>query len=160
MPKVQFEGVNWSGVAVFKNIESEGRYGDLNVLFPGTSEVEVLKKINPDKFLYLGESFDCEPMGLPAKVEIIMNDPPIVAQRMKHRVKFEGIDSGDRAVFKKLDCNSRYGALEIFFPMGADEAEVLESVIPSDLVYFGESFDCDPIGAKVDLIFEIVAESD
>ena len=61
------------------------------------------------------------------------------------KVIFINIDSMNRPVFKDAKKNY-YGCLDTLFSYGTSEAEVLEKVSASDLVYFGSSFDCEPMG--------------
>jgi len=62
-------------------------------------------------------------------------------------VSFVNIDDWNRPVFKDIKDNSRYfGCLDILFPYGETEKNVLKKVVSSDLVYFGTCFNCEPMG--------------
>lgn len=60
-------------------------------------------------------------------------------------LRFAGIDTWNRPVFKDND-GCFYGSIDIIFSYGAQEKEVLASVDEKDLLFFGGSFDCEPIG--------------
>ena len=62
-------------------------------------------------------------------------------------VTFEGIDSNNRPVFKGINSCLRYGNCEELFPYQTSEAEVMKKVTSESLVYFGESFGCEPMGS-------------
>ncbi len=62
------------------------------------------------------------------------------------KVKFEGIDSFNRPIFKDVTSSNRFGSVDILFDYGATKEEVLKKVIEKDLLYFGNSFDCEPMG--------------
>ena len=66
-------------------------------------------------------------------------------------VTFKGVDKFNRAVFveKRTGKRSRYfGVLSPLFEYSATEKDVLEKVTPEDLVYFGDSFGCEPYGTN------------
>lgn len=62
-------------------------------------------------------------------------------------VRFEGIDSWSRPIFKDTESNARYGDTDNLFSSGTKEAVVIKSVTPLDLVFFGNRFDCEPMGS-------------
>jgi len=64
------------------------------------------------------------------------------------RVKYEGIDRFNRPVFKSTTSNERYGSIDILFYKFATLDEIHADVKEKDLVYFGKSKDCEPIGTK------------
>jgi hypothetical protein len=64
-------------------------------------------------------------------------------------LKFKGIDSWSRPVFKGSD-GRYYGSTDILFHCGAPASEVLSKLTPKDIVYFGSEFDCEPYGSSVD----------
>lgn len=61
-------------------------------------------------------------------------------------VKFESIDSWNRPVFKDEQSNRRYGCLDKLFNEDAIAEQVKEIVTEKDLVFFGNFFDCEPMG--------------
>ena len=58
-------------------------------------------------------------------------------------VKFEGIDSWYRPIFKDLNSNKRYGSTD---KLCRNRLEA-QGVTEADLLYFGNSFDCEPFGS-------------
>lgn len=64
------------------------------------------------------------------------------------KIKYAGIDSWNRPVFKALEAPARFfGSVTQLFDDGANEAEVLAKIIEDDLVYFGDYFGCEPMGS-------------
>jgi hypothetical protein len=63
-------------------------------------------------------------------------------------VRFVNIDSWNRPEFKDA-LGNYYGSLDKLFPREEPEESVLLKVTAEDLTYFGSSFDCEPMGAKV-----------
>ena len=68
------------------------------------------------------------------------------------QVKFEGIDSWNRPVFKSVKYRNRFGSVNELFGHDASEKEVLDKVSDSDLCFFGTSFGCEPMGTPADNI--------
>ncbi len=64
-------------------------------------------------------------------------------------VKFAGIDSWNRPIFKEEGVNNYYGSTDILFNYSQTEDVVLEKVSEKDLTFFGSSFGCEPIGSPV-----------
>ncbi len=64
----------------------------------------------------------------------------------KITVKFEGIDSFNRPIFKGTNTKERFGSLDKLFDYDATEKTVLNEVDEIDLYYFGNFFGCEPIG--------------
>ena len=64
-------------------------------------------------------------------------------------VKFEGIDWWNRPIFKDINSNARYGSTEILYDYCEDEKTILNEITEKDLTYFGNSFDCEPIGTLI-----------
>jgi len=62
-------------------------------------------------------------------------------------VRFYGIDSWNRPVFKCDGYKSFYGSTEILCDHFVDEWEVLKKVSEKDLTWFGNYFDCEPMGS-------------
>lgn len=71
-------------------------------------------------------------------------------------VKFKGIDSWGRPVFKDTETNHYYGDTDTLFPQEAKELEVIEKVSAKNLVYFGHHFGCEPHGSLPLEIIRIV----
>ena len=63
-------------------------------------------------------------------------------------VKFVGIDSWNRPVFKD-DLGNYYGSVDKLFDYLDTEETVLSSITEKDLTFFGRSFDCEPMGNAV-----------
>jgi hypothetical protein len=64
------------------------------------------------------------------------------------KIRFAGVDSWNRPVFKSIDKPGRYfGSVIELFDMGATESDVLAKIGEDDLVYFGDCFDCEPMGS-------------
>lgn len=64
----------------------------------------------------------------------------------KTKVKFEGIDSWNRPIFKDIESKKRFGSVDV---LCTSKEEVLAKVTEDDLCYFGNSFDCEPMGDPV-----------
>jgi hypothetical protein len=64
-------------------------------------------------------------------------------------VKFVGIDYWSRPVFKNTEGKDHYGSTEILFAENATEQEVLKVISETDLLYFGNSFGCEPMGTVI-----------
>lgn len=74
------------------------------------------------------------------------------------KIKFKGIDGWNRPVFKTLEAPYRYfGSVTTLFDYGVTEDDVLKKIDEDDLVYFGNSFDCEPMGTDSGNI-EIVSQ--
>ena len=69
-------------------------------------------------------------------------------QRWHKEVYFYGIDSFNRPIFKAIDGYNFYGSCEVLFSQDATEKEVLNKININKLVYFGKSFNCEPMGTK------------
>ncbi len=67
------------------------------------------------------------------------------------RLKFRGIDSWNRPVFKDIDSNRYYGFTLKLFSMCANEEEVINYAKNNlkDIEYFGTSFGCEPHGGNL-----------
>ena len=86
---------------------------------------------------------------------------------MARLVKFRGIDRFNRPCFKRVgdtkipEGKERapsyfYGCTHILFNRDAEEAEVLEKVSEKDLVFFGNTFGCEPDGDPAPADIKIV----
>jgi hypothetical protein len=83
------------------------------------------------------------------------------------KVKFYGIDSFCRPIFKALNGRMYFGSTAFLFRTGTDEKEIIKffKERPEELVYFGNKFDCEPYGLHVSEFkepskLEIVFDSD
>jgi len=68
--------------------------------------------------------------------------------KSKCEVKFIGIDDWNRPVFKDIEKESYYGSLNTLFGYDATEDIVLKTVLSTELLLFGNSFNCEPWGDK------------
>lgn len=64
------------------------------------------------------------------------------------QVRFVNIDDWNRPVFKQIDAKLYYGSTEKLFPYEESEESVLKTVSEMDLTYFGEKFNCEPMGSQ------------
>jgi hypothetical protein len=60
-------------------------------------------------------------------------------------LRLYGIDCFGRLAFKEIDRNNFYGSVTKLYSRN-DEAGTPPDIKPEDLVYFGNSFGCEPIG--------------
>lgn len=67
------------------------------------------------------------------------------------KIKFEGVDSWGRPVFKDVDSNLRFGSTWTIFSWRNSDAEIVNhfKTNPQELEYFGSKFDCEPHGGKI-----------
>lgn len=63
-------------------------------------------------------------------------------------IKYEGIDDWNRPVFRDIKSKERFGSVDILFPYWESEKSVLEKVSEKHLCYFGNYFNCEPLGSK------------
>jgi len=61
-------------------------------------------------------------------------------------IKFEGVDSFNRPIFKDINSKDRYGDTDHLFDTEATEKEVLTKINIDDLCFFGKRFGCEPTG--------------
>ena len=69
-------------------------------------------------------------------------------KKLMKKIKFEGIDNWNRPVFKAKDSRERFGCIHELFDYDATEMDVLSKVNEEDLCYFGNSFNCEPMGTN------------
>jgi hypothetical protein len=64
------------------------------------------------------------------------------------KVKFRGIDSHNRPIFKAINCNDYFGSVYYLFGKYEDPDKIVEffQYHLDKLVYFGSHFDCEPMG--------------
>ena len=67
----------------------------------------------------------------------------------KIKIKYLNIDSFNRPIFKAIDSPFYYGSTDVLFPYEENEAEVRRKILVDDLCYFGNHFDCEPMGTPV-----------
>jgi hypothetical protein len=65
------------------------------------------------------------------------------------KVKYVNIDSWNRPIFKAVDNPFYYGSTETLCSHGESEEVVKTKVVEKDLCYFGNHFDCEPMGDPV-----------
>ncbi len=63
-------------------------------------------------------------------------------------LKFVGVDSWNRPVFKDINTKYYYGSTNKLFSYEAEKAKVVKyfKQHPEELEYFGSHFDCEPMG--------------
>jgi hypothetical protein len=72
-------------------------------------------------------------------------------------VKFEGIDSFNRPIFREVagkygkSSTRRFGCVNKLFDYDTPESEVLKEVSEKDLLFFGNKFGCEPMGSACDV---------
>ncbi len=71
-------------------------------------------------------------------------------------IEFAGIDSFNRPVFKDVDTGTFYGNTDLLFALDTPEEYVIREFAQhfpvkgiQELVYFGSTFDCEPMGTPV-----------
>jgi hypothetical protein len=68
----------------------------------------------------------------------------------KHQLIFVGIDSWNRPVWKAPDKEAYFGSVNILFSMGETEKQIRKQIKGVyDLCYFGNHFDCEPMGTDI-----------
>ncbi len=67
---------------------------------------------------------------------------------MENIIEFIGIDSWNRPIFKD-DKGNYYGSVDKLFDYTDTKEQVLSVITEKDLLFFGTSFDCEPMGNKV-----------
>mgnify|MGYP000047033258 CR=1 FL=1 len=68
-------------------------------------------------------------------------------------VVFEGVDPWHRAVFKCTKTKERFGSTD---KLVSTEDEAKELITEQDLVYFGNSFGCEPMGTAPEGVIKIL----
>ena len=68
------------------------------------------------------------------------------------KVKFRGIDSHNRPIFKAINCNDYFGSVNFLFGKYEKPEKIVEffQYHLSNLVYFGSHFDCEPLGLPLE----------
>jgi len=66
-------------------------------------------------------------------------------------IRFEGVDSFNRPVFKSIDSNYRFGSVDTLFSHSDTEEFIVKYFKNNleELEYFGRSFGCEPIGGML-----------
>ena len=63
------------------------------------------------------------------------------------KIKFVGIDSWNRPIYKSINGKQYFGSIDTLFPFGEkEEAQEYIRNNVKELVYFGKYFDCEPYG--------------
>lgn len=70
------------------------------------------------------------------------------------KVKFRGIDSWNRPIFKSVKYNDFFGHTDILFDYDEDPKKIIEFFEDKlhELTYFGSYFDCEPLGMPLEKI--------
>lgn len=66
------------------------------------------------------------------------------------KIKFVGIDSWNRPIYKDVNSRTYFGATNALF--GYDEEDLAQQYINEhieELTYFGQHFDCEPMGISI-----------
>lgn len=79
------------------------------------------------------------------------------------KIKFRGIDSWNRPIFKSIDSKDHFGSTWNLFGYDDDEIKRCLEFYSNEenlngLVYFGNHFDCEPMGMPLDSIRLELAE--
>ncbi len=64
------------------------------------------------------------------------------------KIKFYGVDDWSRPVFKRLDKKEFYGCVDKLVDYDISNEEIYKQIKSTDLVYFGNSFGCEPMGTS------------
>ena len=64
-------------------------------------------------------------------------------------LKFRGIDDYNRPVFVEKENKNFYGSVDRLFSGGETFENVIKQIEPSDLVFFGYKFNCEPQGGNI-----------
>lgn len=102
---------------------------------------------------WANNGFGCIKKDVPEWVVDIKEDKIIYKKKIK--IKFEGIDSWDRPIFKDIDSEERYGSTGIL----CNTKKEVEAITVFDLCYFGNSFGCEPMGTPANNIEIIYKEN-
>jgi len=81
---------------------------------------------------------------------------------MIRNIKFKGIDSWNRPVYKVLEMNYYVGSVNKLFDYSASKKEVDDYFKDNinTLVYFGHSFDCEPNGSPLKSEIKLIINCD
>lgn len=72
------------------------------------------------------------------------------------RIKFKGVDSFNRPIFKSIDRNLYFGSTNQLFSQGDSPQHIIDNIKLDELVYFGDRFDCEPDGDKLNVFFILI----
>ena len=64
-------------------------------------------------------------------------------------LKFRGIDDYNRPVFVDKENKNFYGSADRLFSGGETFENVIKQLEPSDLIFFGYKFNCEPKGGNI-----------
>ena len=98
----------------------------------------------------------CETV-LKKTVQVQGCDPQLEVVRLNTNVlalRFAGIDSWHRPVFKAIGANCYCGSIDHLFDRTVPEEDIIaffEDDIADKLVYFGNKFDCEPMGTSIEM---------
>ena len=72
------------------------------------------------------------------------------------RIKFKGVDSFNRPIFKPIDRDLYFGSTSQLFSQNDSPQYIIDNIKLDELVYFGDKFDCEPDGDKLNVIFILI----
>ena len=64
-------------------------------------------------------------------------------------LKFRGIDDYNRPVFVDKENKKFYGSVNRLFSGGETFENVIKQLKPSDIIFFGHKFNCEPEGGNI-----------
>lgn len=74
-------------------------------------------------------------------------------------LKFEGIDSWHRPVFKAIGVPMYFGSIDHLFDHTVPEEDIIaffEGDLADNLVFFGNKFDCEPMGTSLEMFIVVI----
>jgi len=74
----------------------------------------------------------------------VIMDEESKGKKKKVLLRFRGIDYFNRPIFKEIGKNVFYGCTDKLYPWDVSTVDI--DVKVSDLTFFGNSFDCEPMG--------------
>jgi hypothetical protein len=108
---------------------------------------------NTGKYIACGHGLYCPKKNIEALIngmdEIRKNWDKDRKQGEQVKLIYKGIDSFNRPIWKAPDIKAYFGSVTELFSYGATEEEVLKKVTTFDLCYFGDHFDCEPMGSSI-----------
>ena len=71
-------------------------------------------------------------------------------------IKFKGVDSFNRPIFKSTDRNLYFGSTNQLFSQNDSPQHIIDNIKLNELVYFGDKFDCEPNGDRLNVFFILI----